>query len=149
MPKEKLKRLKNHIDIHKSELIKKYAYVNSLLKAITILVEANASDRVIKAWIQGSTDMIVEVEGFVYSIEHDKYTLLRQRLEHLHRYMQKYNDMLLLKYPLYGIIFDGVDTLLQMEDAYSLMLPWVKSNNQVIKEIEKDIELFKSSSVDK
>ncbi|MCD4757712.1 MAG: hypothetical protein K8R39_05535 [Arcobacteraceae bacterium] len=141
----KLKILKKKIDKNIVELEKISPHSRDVSDAISILIQKNASDTMVKIWMNGVLELTKDVEIALKIVEKkEKVTL--EKNNYLIYSTKNYNNInpkeklkklqtliiidiekLMIKYPYTLLIYEAIEELIRMDASESLIQLWLNS----------------------
>jgi hypothetical protein len=135
-----LKNLKQKILIHQKELQQTYPYIEQILDAISILINQNASDEMIKLWMQGALDSLIDIEHTIKHIQYNQKPYLIQELKDLKNKIDTNITLLESKYPISNTISQAIDVLLDMEAPESMIRAYLNGLEDYIQDIDAELK---------
>lgn len=141
----KLKILKKKIDENIDKLEKICPHSKDVSDAISILINNNASDMMVKLWMQGVLELTKDVEvaldsisqkekidilkknNLISSSQIHKHTNKKDRLKKLQKLIVLHIEKLMIKYPHSMLIYEAMDQLINMDASDDFIQPWLNS----------------------
>ena len=141
----KLKILKKKIDDNIEKLEKICPYSQNVSDAISILIQRDASDMMVKIWMQGVLELAKDVEialeimskkeklailkknKLINSAKTYNYLNQKERLKKLQTLIVLNLGELINKYPHTPLIYEAMDQLINMDATDDFILPWLNS----------------------
>ena len=141
----KLKILKKKIDANIDRLEKICPHSKDVSDAISILIRKNASDMMVKIWMNGVLELAKDVEIALNIIsKEEKLAILeknhlinpakthkhknqKERLRKLQKLIVLHIEKLMIRYPHSLLIYEAMDALIIMDATDDFIEPWLNS----------------------
>jgi len=141
----KLKILKKKIDTNIVELEKISPHSRDVSDAISILIQKNASDTMVKIWMNGVLSLLKDVEialkivkkkekvtleknnYLIYSTKNYNNINPKKKLKKLQTLIIIDIEKLMIKYPYTLLIYEAIEELIRMDASESLIQLWLNS----------------------
>jgi len=150
----KLKILKKKIDANIDTLEKICPHSKDVSDAISILIRKNASDMMVKIWMNGVLELAKDVEIALESISKkekiarveknhtinlsktNNHKNQKEKLRKLQKLIAIHIEKLMVKYPHSPLIYEAMDALLNMDATDDFIEPWLNSIDDFIALLE-------------
>jgi len=132
----KLKILKKKIDANIDKLENICPHSRDVSDAISILIQKNASDTMVKIWMNGVLKLAKDVEVALEIIEKKEKVTLdknnncinpKDKLKKLQTLIIVHIEELIIKYPHTLLIYEAMEELIRMDASESLIQSWLNS----------------------